>query len=314
MPKKHPYISILLLINLLLCLQVTYSQQATPGLATAGTTDSLRALASVVLGGASEAKRLNADSSFNALLHNFLKTETDFNKPLPLPPSIAVIVPTDRKFRLINWAIPLYHGKYGYRLIMQYYDGKDYKQITLIDHSAEPQTEKAIHTGDQWFGALYYKIIEKKYKGKVVYTLLGWNRSAEGFQTKLAEAVTFDEKHNQPTFGARIFPGANRYLVKYSSKASLSMRYTAQTLSVRRGLFNRLKTVTEEMIVYDRVNSSDVRFKNDPRFSYPAGNIFDALIWEKGRWVLLRDIDARNEARPADDIPRPDDLDLKRVN
>lgn len=307
MPTKHTIVSILLSLNLLVYLPAGFGQQPSTPL-----TDSIQTLASRVLSGSSEADRLRADSSLNSLLNKLLKEATDFSKPLPLPPSIAVVVPADLKFRLINWAIPLNHGKYAYRLLMQYHDATSTNLISLSDQSAVVATEKVIHHGDQWFGALYYKVIEKKHRRKVIYTLLGWNRSAEGFQTKLAEPVTFDAQQNLPTFGARIFPGgASRYLVKYSAKASLSMRYSTQSLTVRLGIFNRLKTITEEMVVFDRVTSNDVRFKTDPRFSYPAGNIFDALFWEKGRWALLRDIDARNEARPADDLPRPNDLDLK---
>ncbi|PKP16825.1 MAG: hypothetical protein CVU06_13955 [Bacteroidetes bacterium HGW-Bacteroidetes-22] len=277
--------------------------------------DSLTAVAARVLGAPSLSLRLSADSTLSSMLYNMLQTETDPGKALSLPSSIAVLSSPDLHFRIINWAVPLDLQKYTYRAFLQYNDGQQVRTISLADKSLVEGSAKAIHHGDQWYGALYYDLIEKKNKGKTTYTLLGWNRTQDGYQSKVAEVLTFDSKSGIPGFGLKIFPGyLPRYLVQYSSRANITLRYTTQSITIRKGLFGRLRTIQEKLIVHDRVTSKDIRFRNDPRFNFPTGNIYDALRWNHGQWILLRDIDARNEATPADEQPGPAELNLKPSN
>lgn len=274
-------------------------------------TDSLANVAARVLGAATAEERIEADSLLTVMLTEKLLKETNTGLPLDLPASIAVITSDDKQLRIVNWVVPVNINRYRYKALVQTHLDGITRLFPLNDLSDDKITEKAIHRGDKWFGALYYQIIEKKYNGEKIYTLLGWNRSQEGFQTKLAEAITIDKKSGQPVFGLKIFPRYSpRFLVSYSSRADLSMRYSPQLHTVRKGLFRRLKTVKDEMIVYNRPSANDTRFRNDPRFNYPSGNIFDALIWQHGTWLLLRDVDARNESKPADDTPSPTHLDL----
>lgn len=277
--------------------------------------DSLSAIAARVLGAPSLTQRLSADSILHILISNILLTETDPGKPLSLPSSIAVLSSPDHQIRIINWAVPLSLQKYTYRAFLQYNDGQHIRTISLTDKSMDEGAMKAIHTGDQWYGALYYDLIEKTENRKTTYTLLGWNRTQDGFQSKVAEVLTIDLKSGTPRFGSKIFPGyLPRYFVQYSSRTNITLRHTTQSITVRKGLFRRLKTIREKLIVHDRVASKDIRFKNDPRFNFPTGNIYDALRWNRGQWILLRDIDARNESTPADDLPGPAELNLKSSN
>lgn len=274
--------------------------------------DSLNRLSAIILGNSSVDERLKADSLAMKIVEQMLTENLFGESPLQLPEAFARFTSSDGSLTVINWVFPLRFNTFSYRLIVATRTQGGIRITRLTDRSLHPESQRAIHHGEHWFGALYYQMIEKKTERETLCFFLGWNRSEEGFQTKIAEVISVDKATGLPIIGKRVFPGnLPRYLLSYSSKASLSMKATVQFRSAKRGLFGRQKTFREEMIVFNRLAASDKRFSHNPRFVYPSGNVFDALAWERGRWILLHDIDARNEPRKADDAPPPDQLNLR---
>lgn len=52
------------------------------------------------------------------------------------------------------------------------------------------------------------------------------------------------------------------------------------------------------MILFDRLVPLSTSLEGQKQFYVPETNIFDAFIFENGRWVFMEDIDARNRVRP----------------
>lgn len=273
--------------------------------------DTIAKLSTVVLSRKDIETRKTADTALTGLICSLLKSNPAGNL-LQLPEAMAQFVSTDGRLQLINWTFPLGNNTWAYRAVIKTFSKAGSQTFVLRDQSAEAGSLKAIHQGSSWFGAIYYQLVEKKVGNETFYFLLGWNKTDPAYQSKLIECFAVNQTTGIPQIGKRIFPGnVPRYVLNYSSSASLSMKSSIQTRKARRGLFRRIKTIREEMIVFNRLNPKDIRFKQNPSFLYPSADVFDALVWEHNRWNLIRDIDARNEAREADNASPPTQMDLK---
>ena len=57
-----------------------------------------------------------------------------------------------------------------------------------------------------------------------------------------------------------------------------------------------MENVKSEMILFDRLVPLNTSLEGQKQFYVPETNVFDAFIFEKGKWLFIEDIDARNKA------------------
>ncbi len=132
----------------------------------------------------------------------------------------------------------------------------------------------------KWFGAAYLDIIETKYKKKTYYTLLGYKGQDEFVKTRVIDVLWF--AGGKPRFGAPIFKNDrytyNRIIFKYSLGANMVLRYDEK----------------KKMIVMDNLEPSDAMYKGVYRF-YGPDFTYNGYKFEKGKWMLYKNVDLRNE-------------------
>lgn len=248
--------------------------------------DSIIRLHQEVLETENDSTKLIVNSRFGALITRAANQENSINYSFDSLRSISILTASDKSFRIFNWEIGLSDGSINYYGIIQTLNRKtnQYTVTQLTDQSIKfKKAETLVLEPGNWYGAHYYKLIETKYKKKVVYTLLGANWSNALVRKKIIEPLQIGNDA-KAKFGAAIFQtktnGLKRIVFYYSSEVSMSLRYDD----------NR------KQILYDHLVPRSPELKGQYEFYGPDMSI-DGLHFKKGKWQLLEDVDARNEKR-----------------
>lgn len=295
----------------------------------------------------SDREKYAANEEFTLKLKEILAYKNSYKYPFDSLESVGRIVSPDNKFRIINWVLPKQDGTFEYFGFIQSYNKstKLYELFLLEDHSFEiikPETK--ILTHDNWYGALYYKIIYTKSHGRKYYTLLGWDGNNKLTSKKLIEVLTFNS-NGKPKFGSTIFKcnkkRIKRYFFEYSAETSISLKYEEQSIDVKQpkkaNQKNRIKRPNSrrsnsfaalkkekrrqektkkkksKMIVFDHLVPIDPNLEGVYQFYIPEVFTYDAFIFENGKWRFYSNVDARNPETPKNENIKPKDqmqLDL----
>jgi len=254
--------------------------------------DSLKVLGKIILNGETEFIKYNANEKFLTLLESALISEKSFDYPFDSLITIARLTADDNRFRLFNWNLKKDDGTFEYFGIIQAWNKKNKKYIIypLKDNSdIIKNPESQLLEPLNWYGAHYYKLIYTKYGGKKYYTLLGWDGNNTTSQKKIIDVITFNS-NDKPIFGASVFKYnkkiQKRIIFEYNATVSMSLKYEKQYL-----LNGKKKRA---MIIFDRLAPLDPDLAGMYQYYYPETNIYDGLIFKNGKWVHLKDIDARN--------------------
>jgi len=228
---------------------------------------------------------VNADNkSIVSALENFLKHNDAFEFRFELGKNLSDIVSPDKKARIISWALPPDGGVYRCYGFVLHKNPKTKITTVFKLKAAEEKTEnierKSVNHNN-WQSCVYYNLIQKKSKGKMYYTLIGWNGN-DGITTKkLVDVLSFSSK-GEPVFGAPVFQMKkqkwSRIIFEYSPQAIMQLNYDEQ----------------KKMIVFDHLAPNDPM--NTGRFQYYGPDFsVDGLKWKKGMWQLQEDLDAKNK-------------------
>lgn len=246
--------------------------------------DTLKKTGQLVLHAKTDSARTQANSIFTVMLMETLALPGAFDVSFDSVISVSVLQPDDKSFRLFTWTQPRIDlSSYSYFGFIQKYD-KVKKQLKvfpleemLID--TENVTAKKLPAG-KWYGAIYYEILPVKKSGKNYYTLLGWKGNNQRTTKKIIDVLYFSE--GKPMLGYPIFKGAkgytNRVIFEYAAEAMMGLRWEE----------------SKKLIVFDRIVASS---ETSSASSGPSG-VYDAFKFEKGRWILLKDIDVRGNWQP----------------
>ena len=155
-------------------------------------------------------------------------------------------------------------------IIIQLQDNSDYQ----LDF------ENQIFNQDNWYGALYYKIISPKKKYNKYYTILAWDGNSKKSVKKIIDILEI--KENEVYFGKNIFlknnQKSNRVEIEYNSNTSVSVNYDE---SKNRIIFDHLVPLKE----------NQEGFK---AFYVPDGS-YDCYQYKNGKWIFKEDIDVRSK-------------------
>jgi hypothetical protein len=253
--------------------------------------DSLKVLGNLIRDGENDFIKYNANEKFLTLLESTLLGENSFSYPFDSLNMIARICSPDNKFRIFNWNIKKADNTYEYFGLIQVWNKKQKKYFLypLKDNSDKIiKPESQVLDDQNWYGALYYKLIYSKSGGKKYYTLLGWDGNNLITQKKIIDVLVFNS-NDKPVFGASIFKYnkkvQKRVIFEYSATSSMSLKYEKQYM-----LYGKK---SRKMIVFDRLAPLNPSMEGQYQFYYPETNIFDALIFRMGKWTMLKDVDAR---------------------
>lgn len=250
------------------CLSV---QAQTPEERTAG----LAALMRQVAAETDSARKIAAMSVFAAAFEETLRREAVPDNAFDSIPYLGMLVSPDKKVRLFTWNLPLTATQRRYFGIVQYRINDTIHTTVLNDVkdtlAGRPET-LTLHNG-QWFGALYYDLLQNKTRDRVYYTLLGYDFHSGDTHRKLLDILTFDEQ-GSPSFGAPLFDNgrwkACRVMLEYSATTPFYLAYLSRKKMI---VFQRLETVSLGGLP-GRV---------------PSGE-FDGLQFHDGEWKLQKNL------------------------
>lgn len=253
--------------------------------------DTLAVIQKKLFAAKNNSERFQLNNLFLSSLEKVLQNENSFKYPFDSLKQIARLTSPDKKFKLFNWDVPKDDGTFEYFGFMQIHDSKNNKYILhkLTDKSDEiknPENYSSDHK--KWFGMLYYKIIPKKIKKNTYYVLLGFDGNDKISRKKIIDVLKFNN-NNIPQFGDAVFKmekkTVKRVIFEYNAEAIMSLKYNDK----------------EDMIVFDHLAPPKEGLKGQHQFYGPDFS-YDALKYEKGKWVYVPDIDARNNKNYKDKI------------
>lgn len=220
--------------------------------------------------------RLTADSMFTRILVRALRVPNSFYFGFDSMQTAPVVYPDDSTFRIITWHYTLNDVDYRQRGVVQLNtpDGS-LKMFPLYDYSDSTDTpEDSIRTPKNWIGAVYYRIIQKSWQGKPVYTVLGYDENNDRTTRKWMEILSFNQ-NGEPRFGG-VFPVSvgkgkiqthARYLLEYKKGSSAKLNFDAD----------------EDMIIMDHLVSENNQ--PDNKATMVPGGDYEAFKWTNGNWV-----------------------------
>jgi hypothetical protein len=226
-------------------------------------------------------KEINARivSSFSEMLNQPETFDYKFTKLK----NVGVLTSSDRQVRIYTWNLFWQDGTFDYFGFIQHKNNKKgIDLIQLFDDSKNIEApEKQVLSNKNWFGALYYEIIDVKDKERTYYTLLAWDGNDLFSNKKLVDVLYFTNS-GQAKFGHPIFRRkgrlAKRIVFEYSKTASMALTYDTKL----------------QAIVFDRLVPSKPTFEGNFRF-YVTDVTTDGLVLSKDKvWDFVEDIQSMN--------------------
>lgn len=247
-------------------------------------TDSLNNCFTKIISEKNDENKLILNNRVLEYMRFFLSKEESFKYPVNSVKNIGFIQSGDDKLKIYTWNIPLNDGTHKYFGFIQYYSKKKKQNLVfeLMDKSNEIKNpEFAVLNNTNWYGALYYRVIQTKYKNKIYYTLLASDLNNFLTKKKIIDVLYFDQ-NEKPVFGEQIFEQSNklftRVIFEFNVRASMTLTYD---LNVK-------------MIVYDHLSPSKSFLKGQYEFYGPDFS-YDGLKFKKGKWIEYTDIEIKGD-------------------
>ncbi len=249
------------------------------------------------------AKNDKARDSVNQILtrkmKQFIQSPKSYNYDFKTVKSIGAVRSDDQKLRLYTWNTVDAAGEYHYYGFLQYYvrKKKNYVIHELKDMSAKiSNPENKTLKPENWYGALYYKVLVNKYKRKRIYTILAWDGCNNFTNKKIIETLRFD-KYGNAEFGLPILSDGTgvkkRIIFEYAEQAQMLLHFDKH----------------KEMIVWDHLASLKPELKGQYMFYAPDGS-YDGLFFYKGKWDFYPKLKVVNQDgdNPAGDKHQKSDI------
>lgn len=244
----------------------------------------LNHLLSILREAKNDTEKSTANSAFKAKLEEVIGLNGAFDYPFSQLKTLGSIKSPDNTFRLFNWNVENDDMTESYYCFVLTFDErtKKYKTIELKDNSIMlPQKPTEILEADNWYGALYYKIIPMKKGSKTVYTLLGWDGNNSSSTMKMIDVLVFSG--GTVRLGSPIFKQQKetlkRVFFEFAEKTTMYLNYEEQ--------YNR--------IIFDHLIPESPALKGLYSMYIPDLS-YDAFVLENGKWYLKEDVIGVNKA------------------
>jgi hypothetical protein len=226
--------------------------------------------------------RFKADSAFTRGLVQALKQPYSFYYNFDSIETISKLYAPDSSFKIFTWQISKdlnYYRQKG-AIQMNTTDGS-LKLFPLFDFSEFTNNPvDSVRNSGHWIGAMYYKIILKKFNNKNYYTLLGLDENNARSSKKWIEVLTFNE-NNEPQFGGRFFnypandktkppQPAYRFCLEFKKDGGARMNYDSRY----------------DEIIFDHL-SSESSEDNGKHNLVPYGD-YEGFKWINGTWTFVK--------------------------
>jgi hypothetical protein len=215
---------------------------------------------------------------FKEYLAETITLEGAFNYPFSKLKTVGFVDSPDGLIRIINWNVEQDDQSQKYCCYILRFDPKkkNVEISELIDNSFMlPPRPDGILDANNWYGALYYKIIPIEKGSKTMYTLLGWDGNNSMSTVKLIDVLYFSG--DNPKLGSPIFKTKEttlkRYFFEHSKKTVMSLKYEDQ--------YKRL--------IFDHLSPESPNLAGFYSFYVPDLSL-DAFVLEGNKWILKEDV------------------------
>ena len=242
-----------------------------------------------------EEKRIGAEKNVSRIIDFILSKPDAWSQRLDTIKSISALTSPDDAFRIITWNVPFADGTYTF------FGRIEFKEKKKLPHAVQVLTDQSTEISkpaskqlsiDNWFGALYYRVIRTTSKKKVYYTLLGWDGNTAFSNKKLIDVMTISD-NRKVNFGAPLFEETkgikHRVIFEYAEKASMSLRLIEK----------------DGLIVFDHLSPTLPSMEGVYEM-YAPDFTTDAYKFQKGKWRLIINYQARNEKENNPEIKKPE--------
>ena len=208
-----------------------------------------------------------------------LNDEESFNYDFSELEFIVILSSDDNKLKIYNWNIALFDGTFKYFGFLQHLHGRNEINVFKLNDLSDFYEEEGRHFSGhkEWFGALYYEIITKRWNRVTYYTLIGWDGANFLINRKVIEVLYFCDE-GLPHFGNKMFVVGNtrkdRMIFEYANRAAMLLRYNSKN----------------DIIVIDHLSPPDSKYKGMRQY-YGPDLSYDALEFKMGSWIFKSDID-----------------------
>ena len=235
-----------------------------------------------------ERKAINTD--FKTKIEQVIEEDWSYDYSFESLKSIGKIYSQDKNVRIISWNVQWEDDSHSYfAYVLKKHARRDKHHVTeLIDNSAmmPPQPTETLDS-DNWYGALYYDIVDVKKGRKTYYTLFGYDAKNNLSTIKLLDVLYFTGK--RPNFGYPLFETqeglAKRIYFEHAAKTVMSLKYDQQ----------------RKMIIFDHLSPEAPGLAEFREFYVPDMS-YDGYKYEDNKWVLKEDVIAYNKEKEKDYI------------
>lgn len=263
----------------------------------------IKCLSDSVVRSQSDSLKLWANDRLRDTLPGLLRIETTFDEPFDSLQNISIVKSDDGHLRVYTWFVATDNAnKYIYEGVIQFRDKSDklFKVHSLRDSTyADEMMVKKLLKKNNWYGALYYRIVPVRKNGNTLYTLIGWKGYDKSVTKKVIDIVKFSR--GEPTFGAAVLQNnkkiQSRLIFSYSSSVSMKMNYDEK----------------KKMIIYDHLSAPDGTENGPPEVMGPDMS-YDGLKWRDEKWMYYKDIEMKNPFSESDKIEHEEKKQKKLYN
>jgi len=198
-------------------------------------------------------------------------------------PTLSILSSKDHRIVLVSWVVPNEDNIYNYGGILRFEKGNNLHVQRLTGQS---ETQKALYSRmlhlNEWYGALYYDIIQKGRGKSKHYVILGWDQFTPTANRKIIDGIRWHEELEQPVLEAPLEDAkgneVSRMIFGYREDASMSLRYHPK----------------EKRLVWDHLTPIRGAPAGMADFMVPDFS-YDGLKYKRGRWRFLENIAPENE-------------------
>lgn len=223
------------------------------------------------------------NEKFKIAFGKALEMDNAFDYPFSSLTTVGKIYSDDKLVRVITWNVQYEDLTHNYFSFIMKKDERR-NQVNVIELKREKQHFGMIQhetvTNENWYGALYYDIIDVQRRNRTYYTLLGYDANNQRSAIKLIDVLYFTGK--TPNFGYPLFESKEgkkrRVIFEHSKKATMSLRYDKE----------------RDKIIFDHLTPQSPGLKEFREYYVPDMS-YDAYQWNGSQWMLLEDIIAVNK-------------------
>lgn len=214
---------------------------------------------------------------FKRQMEAFLKKEGAFDTPLTPLTTVVDLKSSDNRVRIIHWNLEYTDFSYAYSGFIFYKDDEDQIRIIELNDVTNPYTPIPDNVVDakNWYGALYYNIINTEYQNEVKYVLLGWDGATSSNNFKMIDVLSLNGGNAK--FGCPLFLNKKKMLKRvvfeYADKSPMSLKMDYK----------------RKRIVFDHLSPESAGLEGMTSYYVPDFS-YDAYVWDDDKFVLHEDV------------------------